>query len=125
MYEPGTDAPRVKRTGRRLNVPSFVQAIVGMQTGRTVPELVEFTGLHAETIRAICKAMVLAEQAHICGWEQDSLGRDTTPRYRLGWGVNVPRKLKKTNNTRSGSRDRRTRLRKQANAINDNAAQAA
>lgn len=122
MYEPGEHAPAVRRSGGpRMNMVAFVKMIEGMNTplGRTIPQLVDFTGLGQETLRAYCKALVLAEQAHICGWEKDGLGRDTTPRYRLGWGVNIPRSLKKTNNHRSGNRDARARVRKQARIINE------
>jgi predicted transcriptional regulator len=119
MYEPGDHAPKVRRSkSKRLNPPSFAQMIKGMREpyGASVQELAVLCGLHEHTVRDYCKALTLAGEAHICRWGKDSLGRDVTPYYRLGWGINIPRVV------RTGAqkqRDRRARLRKQAVAINE------
>jgi predicted transcriptional regulator len=119
MYEPGEDAPKVRRSkDRRLNPPSFAQMIKGLRApyGLTVQELAEFCGLCEWTVRHYCKALVLAQEAHICRWGKDSMGRDVTPYYRLGWGINIPREVK---TGAQKQRERRSRLRKQAVAINE------
>jgi hypothetical protein len=122
MYEPGDDAPKIRRSkDRRLNPPSFAQMVKGLREGYgiTVQELAAFSGLSEWTVRAYCKALVLACEAHICRWGKDTLGRDVTPYYRLGWGINIPREV------RTGAekmRARRAKLRKQATAINDHPA---
>lgn len=122
MYEPGDDAPKVRRSKeRKLNPPSFAQMIKGLReahNGIHVQDLAKFCGLCEWTVRHYVKALVLAGEAHISRWEKDSLGRDVTPCYRLGWGVNMPREVK---TGAQKQRERRARLRKQATQINQEA----
>lgn len=105
--------PMVQRSKTaRLNPTAFAILITCLLSKpHSVPELVEATGLHSWTVRAYCKALVLHQSAHIAGWYTDTLGRDVTACYRLGYGINVPRRAK------SGAqkmRERRSRLRREA-----------
>ena len=120
MYEPLDDAPKVRRKQKKLNPPSFAQLLKGLHTsgGIHVQSLAEFCGLSEWTVRHYCKALVIAQEAHIFRWGKDSMGRDVTPYYSLGWGVNMPRSVM------TGAykqRERRARLRKQAAKINEDA----
>lgn len=122
MNELSQHQPKVFPRGRqkRMNPPAFAQlvkALMDTERGLTTKELCELTGLVETTVRYYCKSMVTAEVAHISGWKEDVLGRDIDPRYKLGMGINVPRRLKGTNHKRDlrRARDRALRVALEAN----------
>lgn len=57
----------------------------------TRPHLAEVTGLSVMTVGHYLRAMHKEEVIHIVGWIKDSMGRDATPKYVLGMGIDVPR----------------------------------
>jgi hypothetical protein len=114
--------PRLFPRGIRnaMNPVAFSIMIKALQTtlnGHTYQELCAMTGLSESTVRTYCKVLVSKEAAHICGWDPDSMGRDNNPRYKLGMGINVPRRLKGPNHKRDlrRARDRAARVAQQAN----------
>lgn len=94
----------------KLNPLAFTLMVKAMrERERTVQELQEITGLSLVTLRDYCKTMVVHQEAHIAGWEKDTMGRDCNPRYRLGFGINVPREVRDKNFKRNRLRAMRAR----------------
>lgn len=58
----------------------------------TAHDVVEELGLHVVNVQGFMRTLVKHKVAHICAWETDRLGRDCTPVYKLGKGVNKPRR---------------------------------
>jgi len=58
----------------------------------TARVLVERVGIHLVTAQEWLRALKKERTIHICGWMQDSLGRDTTAVFRLGQGLDAPRR---------------------------------
>jgi len=50
------------------------------------------TGLNRDTIYRFTTALRNEGAMHISDWKKDRLGRDSMPIFRLGRGVDVPRK---------------------------------
>jgi hypothetical protein len=55
-------------------------------------EMAEMTGLHYVTVLQYAREIHKAGAAHIASWETDSRGRDCVRIYKLGEGVDTPRK---------------------------------
>ena len=55
-------------------------------------EMAEMTGLHYVTVLQYTREIHKAGAAHIASWETDSRGRDCVRIYKLGEGVDTPRK---------------------------------
>ena len=55
-------------------------------------EMAEMTGLHYVTVLQYTREIYKAGAAHIASWETDSRGRDCVRIYKLGEGVDTPRK---------------------------------
>lgn len=55
-------------------------------------EMAEMTGLHYVTVLQYTREIHKAGAAHIASWETDSRGRDCVRIYKLGRGVDAPRK---------------------------------
>lgn len=88
-WKPGLPADKHRR---RLNAKAAAGMISALMTGRpTIPELVESSGLCVHTVRAYVKALHLAGAVHIVAWEQNGRGAYTTPRWRAGQGVDMPK----------------------------------
>lgn len=113
--------PIVRRPkhGGKVNAGAFARMIKAMQDKAcSNQDLADETGLSPDTCRSYTKALVLQQAAHIESWGKDGLGRDTTARYRMGFGLNMPRSLKKTNKHRAASakQDRYKAIRRVAQA---------
>lgn len=93
--------PRPTKTGV-LSVAKMVRRL--MDDNQTVYTLAEHTGLHPVTIRRFMKAMIKERAAHVCAWERDACGRDTTPVYTLGEGRQAPRRKMTAAERRAKSR---------------------
>ena len=79
----------------KINALSFAKLIKLMdERPRSKPQLAELTGLHIWTVRNYVDALHKERMAHIVRWEKDSMGRDVTAIYSLGFGVDVPRAAK-------------------------------
>lgn len=57
----------------------------------TAHEIVNETGIHIITAQSLMRCLKKHKVVHVCGWEKDRLGRDSTPIYKLGEGRNKPR----------------------------------
>ena len=57
----------------------------------TAYDLVEESGVHIVTAQSLMRCLKKHKVVHICGWEKNSRGIDTTPIYKLGHGKNKPR----------------------------------
>jgi hypothetical protein len=68
--------------------------------GGTVPDLVEETGLHFNTVRKLILVMRRRKMAHICGWAQDAMGRWSIPMYAAGDKQDKKRPLPQTSSQR-------------------------
>ena len=55
-------------------------------------EIAEMTGLHYVTVLQYAREIHKAGAAHIASWETDARGRDCVRIYKLGEGVDTPRK---------------------------------
>lgn len=82
---------------------------------RSKPQLAELTGLHVWTVRHYVDALHKEGMAHIVRWGKDSLGRDVTAFYSLGFGVDRPRAAK---TGAQKARERRQRAREAAMQVN-------
>ncbi len=79
----------------KVNAMSYAKLIRLMdERPRSKPQLAELTGLHIWTVRNYVDALHKERMAHIVRWEKDSMGRDVTAVYSLGFGVDVPRAAK-------------------------------
>lgn len=58
----------------------------------TAHDLAEETGMHVVTAQSFMRALQSHEVVHITDWERDSMGRDSTPVYKLGAGKDKPRR---------------------------------
>jgi predicted ArsR family transcriptional regulator len=54
-------------------------------------ELADVSGLHSITVQSLMRTLKKYKVVHVCGWDKDGMGRDTTPIYKLGVGKNVSR----------------------------------
>lgn len=99
-------APQIK-----INALSYAKLVRALtQTPRTKPELAEITGLHIWTCRGYVDALHNEEVIHIVDWRKDGMGRDTTPVYQWGMGVDMKRRAK---SGAQKARDRRARRRQE------------
>ena len=57
----------------------------------TAHELAADTGMHLITAQELMRTFKKHKVVHVCDWEKDRLGRDTTPVYQLGKGKDKPR----------------------------------
>lgn len=57
----------------------------------TAHDAAEETGMHVVTAQGLMRTLKKHKVVHVCEWETDALGRDTTPVYKLGRGKNKPR----------------------------------
>jgi predicted ArsR family transcriptional regulator len=62
-----------------------------MENPITAHEAAEETGMHLITAQSLMRALKKHKVVHVSGWEADSLGRDTTPIYKMGRGRDRPR----------------------------------
>jgi hypothetical protein len=115
QHHPAVRRTRVKEG--RINPTAYAKMVVAlMRAPQSLYDLEKVTGLHEWTLRYYVKALVLHKAAHIAGWLPDSKDRDVTPLYRLGFGVNVPRRHK---TGAQKMRERRAALREQAKKLNE------
>ena len=57
----------------------------------TAYELAEETGIHVITAQCLMRCLHKHKVVHIYSWEKDTMGRDSTPMYKLGRGKDKPR----------------------------------
>lgn len=105
----------INRRGRmiKMGAITYAKLVKAMLDGvYTCQELADETGLHYVTVLQYCRELHLAGAAHICGWEQDSLGRDALKVYKIGSGKDKPRR-------RITEAQRQARYRAKVKAMND------
>lgn len=79
----------------RVNALAFALMVKAVyEKPRTLHEIADLTGLHLWTVRHYIKALHKQELVHITKWDPDTMGRDTTPYWTFGMGVDVPRRRK-------------------------------
>lgn len=77
-----------------VNAIAYAQLIYHMLDGTlSCKELAEVTGLNYKTVLVYTRALYKAGATHICGWDKDSLNRDTVLLYKIGPGKDAPRQL--------------------------------
>ena len=54
-------------------------------------ELANITGLHIITVRSLMKTLKKHKVVHIVAWNQDAVGREVIPIYKLGTGKDKKR----------------------------------
>ena len=57
----------------------------------TSHELADWCTIHTVTAQEWARAMHAEGATHIASWVKDTMGRDATPVYRMGPGVDAPR----------------------------------
>ena len=57
-------------------------------------DAVEVSGVHIKTAQEFMRTLRKYKVVHICAWEPNTRGIDTTPVYRLGAGKDKPRRSK-------------------------------
>lgn len=88
--KPLSKGPQIK-----VNAMSYAKLIKALwREPKTLDGLALETGLHVWTVRNYVKALHREEVIHICKWLKDSLGRDCTPVYAFGMGVDAVRTAK-------------------------------
>lgn len=60
----------------------------------TAYDAVEVSGVYIATARYLLKALHKYKAVHICAWEPNSRGCDTTPVYKFGPGKDKPKQVK-------------------------------
>lgn len=73
----------------------------------TKAELAEATGLHVQTINDYVNALHDEDMIHVVDWGKDTLGRQATPIYIWGMGIDAPRTPKTVNQRQRDWRARR------------------
>ncbi len=73
--------PHKVRVSHRIMAKTMQMLLKGTVTAH---QLSTHTGVHLVTAQGWLRALHFDKVLYICGWEQDSLGRDATPVYRLG-----------------------------------------
>lgn len=76
----------------------------------TVFELIEESGIHANTARKLLRILKRHKRIHIAAWENDSVGRSTIAAYALGDKPDAKRRPRKTPTQRSAAHRARQRL---------------
>lgn len=77
----------------KVNQDTYAKVIKALLTDPyTAHELVEISGLHIVTMQHLMRCFHKNKVVYICGWETDTMGRDSTPVYKLGVGRAVPRR---------------------------------
>ena len=57
-------------------------------------DAVEVSGIHIKTAQEFMRTLKAYKVVHICSWEPNTRGIDTTPVYKLGPGKDKPRRKK-------------------------------
>lgn len=112
-----TEGKPKKQLGRKLKIgaisyASLMQRLVSDHA--TLHELCDHTGLHMQTIRDYVEALHKARLVHITAWMPDILGRDQTPVYSWGVGVDKKRANKSVTQRQRDYRERKKKLALQA-----------
>jgi hypothetical protein len=77
----------------------------------TVAQLLEVTGLHRQTVGNILRAFHKLDVIHITNWLPDGTGRQQTPIYRWGVGIDVKRRVLTGAERQQRQRDKRKKER--------------
>lgn len=77
-------------------------------------ELSDRTGLHRNYISRILVALKEQKFAYIIGWERDTTGRQQQAVFTIGFGEDVPRPPRQTQQQRDAKRYRKMKEKRQA-----------
>lgn len=77
-------------------------------------ELSDRTGLHRNYISRILVALKEQKCAYIIGWERDTTGRQQQAVFTIGFGEDVPRPPRQTQQQRDAKRYRKMKEKRQA-----------
>lgn len=79
---------------RRINASKLAHTLRHFQevSEVTAAQLSVAVGVHLITAQSWLRELRANRVIHVAGWLPDSLGRDSTPVYRLGDGVDVARR---------------------------------
>lgn len=79
---------------RRINASKLAQTLKHFQQVDevTAAQLSVAVGVHLVTAQSWLRELRANQVIHVSGWQQDSLGRDCIPVYKLGEGVDVARR---------------------------------
>ena len=81
------------KSPRRINAISHAKLLRALVDGpATAHELAAESGLSEWTVASHLRSFEEELLVHVCGWEQDSLGRDQTAIYKWGKGKNAPKR---------------------------------
>jgi hypothetical protein len=80
---------------RKVNQDMYAQ-IFKLLTERPVTayDISEKVGMHVVNAQGLMRTFKRYGVVHVCNWRQDSMGRDVTPVYELGEGLDKPRRKK-------------------------------
>jgi len=100
-----TTPERKRQTRVRSNHLGYALAILALQ-GRdcTTATLINATGLHRSTVIALLRSFHKFDLIHVASWLPDSMGRESTPVYR--WGVGIDASRRRTNSVRRTAQSR-------------------
>jgi pyocin large subunit-like protein len=62
-----------------------------MRETATAHTLAEVSSMHLITVQSLMKSLLEHDVVYVSAWEQDTLGRDATPIYKLGKEESVSR----------------------------------
>lgn len=97
----------------RMGPISYAKMIKLMLEGEyTCSELSKLTGLGIKSIYHYTRELHREGAAHICDWNQDSKGRNFAKVYKIGWGIDIPRRVMSVK-----ERSRLYRMRKKAGLV--------
>jgi predicted ArsR family transcriptional regulator len=92
---------------RKMNPIMLALLVRELQPGEyTCAQLAERIGLHPLTVRDYVKAMHNAKVVHLARWAPDSRGRMCVRIYKLGQGVDAPRRPRTAEQNRAAYRAR-------------------
>ena len=85
-----TQEPRPTKVSHRVLAQTM--KLLNERKRITARELHAEVGVHLVTASEWLRALKKENVLYIAGWLTDSLGRDTTPVYGLGPGLDIPRR---------------------------------
>lgn len=96
---------------QRVNHQALALAVKRMLEGpATAHNIVEVTGLHINTSYELMRTFHKNKVVHVCGWEPNSWGADTTPIFKLGDGPNKRRRKASSKERSARSRQRKKEM---------------
>lgn len=106
-------------TQKKINHTVLAKTLKLLQAGQPVSakNVAETTGVHPVTAQRWMRELAKEKVVYVCGWLQDSLGRDAIPLYALGDNDPTPRKKQTRSEIMHRYRERHAKPQPQSDAF--------